>query len=566
MKNKKVLLFISFIIATLYFSVQLFSIGSKDIPTTYWAPEEDGSIVEVNISPKTFIKDFYIYFGYGDGKVNIQFFSNNSMVFQQSLQSAFFQGKVISVSNNVDKILMVTYGNAFEIKEIAAKKDDKQFINLSNTAINILKGSNYSGNSHNLVDEQDKMKNIVNYRYSSYFDEIYHARTAYELLKGLPPFDLVHPPLGKWLISVGMATWGVNPFGWRVMNLIFGSMALVLILILLTKLYKPSFWCGIAVTLLMATDFLHCSLSRTANLDTFSLFFILLCSIFGITYINSTITKKEESWKVDLAYFLAFTIGGLAFACKWNALYTITPILVVSFAYKVYSFIKSRDRNWATKTIMYGLLSIIVFITPYYLTYLPITIRYPYHRLPWAVVSDFVMLQQHIWKYHSTLVATHPFSSEWYQWLLATKPLWAYYDNSLPGNLRSTIAYLGNPIMWGLGLLALIYLLIVALKNPKDNLGSFIVIASYVFSIIPWMFIGRIKFIYHYYLALPWLYITIAMAIDKLSLKQQLKEKVTMAVTGLALIMFVIYYPALSGLTVSSRYIDMLRITRNWIF
>ncbi|WP_252864496.1 hypothetical protein [Caldicellulosiruptor bescii] len=176
------------------------------------------------------------------------------------------------------------------------------------------------------------------------------------------------------------------------------------------------------------------------------------------------------------------------------------------------------------------------------------------------------MLQNHIWKYHSTLVATHPFSSEWYQWLLATKPLWAYYDNSLPSNLRSTIAYLGNPVIWGLGLLALAYLLIVALKNPKDNLSSFIVITSYISSIVPWMFIGRIKFIYHYYLALPWLYIAIAMAIDNLRLKQGLKEKVAMTVSSLALIMLIIYYPAVSGLTVSAKYINMLKIMKSWIF
>ncbi|PFH16308.1 LOW QUALITY PROTEIN: dolichyl-phosphate-mannose-protein mannosyltransferase [Caldicellulosiruptor bescii] len=558
MKGKNVLLLLSILIATGYFILQVISIGSREIPTTYWASKEEGSTIEVRISPKMFIKDFFIYFGYGDGKVDIQFLNDNSVIFQQSVQSAFFQGKVILVNNVVDKVLIVTHGNGLEIREIAAKKDDKQFIDFSKAEIVILKGFKYLGNPYNLVDEQAKMRSIVSYRYSSYFDEIYHARTAYELLKGLPPYDLVHPPLGKWLISVGMAVWGVNPFGWRIVNLIFGSIALVLILILFTKLHKPSFWCGIAIIILMASDFLHNSLSRTANLDTFSLFFILLCSIFGMSYISSILKRKKLS-KTNLAYFLTFSTGGLAFACKWNALYSIIPILTISFSYRVHNLIKNNDKNWVVKVIKNGLLSIIAFLIPYYLTYLPITIKYPYHNLPGAVISDFIMLQNHIWKYHSTLVATHPFSSEWYQWLLATKPLWAYYDNSLPSNLRSTIAYLGNPVIWGLGLLALAYLLIVALKNPKDNLSSFIVITSYISSIVPWMFIGRIKFIYHYYLALPWLYIAIAMAIDNLRLKQGLKEKVAMTVSSLALIMLIIYYPAVSGLTVSAKYINMLR-------
>lgn len=90
--------------------------------------------------------------------------------------------------------------------------------------------------------------------------------------------------------------------------------------------------------------------------------------------------------------------------------------------------------------------------------------------------------------------------------------------------MRSTIAYLGNPVMWGLGLLAMVYLLVVAAKIPKQ-FEPFIVIASYVSSIVPWIFISRIKFIYHYYLALPWLYIAVVMVIDNLNLKQSLKRR-----------------------------------------
>ncbi|WP_271628592.1 glycosyltransferase family 39 protein [Caldicellulosiruptor sp. DIB 104C] len=565
MKNKNSLIIFAILIATIYFTLQVITIGSRDIPVTYWAPKEEGCIIEISIA-KEFIKDFFAYFGYGDGKIDVQFLKDNSIILQQSVQAAFYQGKIVPVNNIVDKIIIVTHGNNIEIKEIAARKDYKNFLNLSKAVINILKGSKYIGNPNNIVDEQSKMRTILNYRYSSYFDEIYHARTAYELLKGLPPYDLVHPPLGKWLISIGMAIWGVNPFGWRFVNLIFGSIVLVLILILLTKLYKPSFWCGIAITILLASDFLHNSLSRTANIDTFSLFFVILCSILGMSYINNMRHMREKLERTDIVYFLTFSAGGLAFACKWNALYPIIPVLTISFGYKLYNIIKNNNKSWILKTVKQGVLSILAFTIPYYLAYLPITIKYPYHNLPWAIISDFIMLQKHIWKYHSTLVATHPFSSEWYQWLLSTKPLWAYFDNSLPTNLRSTIAYLGNPVMWGLGLLAMVYLLVIAAKNPKNNLSLFIVIASYVSSIVPWIFISRIKFIYHYYLALPWLYIAVVMVIDNLNLKQSLKKKVAITLSVLGLIMLVIFYPAVSGLTVSAKYIELLRIMKSWIF
>ena len=47
-----------------------------------------------------------------------------------------------------------------------------------------------------------------------YFDEIYHARTAFEHIMGWEPYEITHPPLGKIIISVGIRIFGMNPF-WR---------------------------------------------------------------------------------------------------------------------------------------------------------------------------------------------------------------------------------------------------------------------------------------------------------------------------------------------------------------
>ena len=48
------------------------------------------------------------------------------------------------------------------------------------------------------------------------FDEIYHARTAYEHILGMKPYENSHPPLGKLFISLGILAFGMNPFGWRI--------------------------------------------------------------------------------------------------------------------------------------------------------------------------------------------------------------------------------------------------------------------------------------------------------------------------------------------------------------
>ena len=53
------------------------------------------------------------------------------------------------------------------------------------------------------------------YYNSTYFDEIYHARTAYEQLRGVYPYEVSHPPLGKEILSLGIVLFGMMPFGWR---------------------------------------------------------------------------------------------------------------------------------------------------------------------------------------------------------------------------------------------------------------------------------------------------------------------------------------------------------------
>ena len=57
---------------------------------------------------------------------------------------------------------------------------------------------------------------------STYFDEIYHARTAYEHIHGIRPYENTHPPLGKILIGIRIRLFGMTPFGWRFIGTLLG--------------------------------------------------------------------------------------------------------------------------------------------------------------------------------------------------------------------------------------------------------------------------------------------------------------------------------------------------------
>ena len=75
-----------------------------------------------------------------------------------------------------------------------------------------------------IIDEQEKIAPYYSYQNSSYFDEIYHARTAYEHIQNIYPYEVSHPPLGKVLMGVGIRIFGMVPFGWRFMGTLAGEL------------------------------------------------------------------------------------------------------------------------------------------------------------------------------------------------------------------------------------------------------------------------------------------------------------------------------------------------------
>ena len=89
-----------------------------------------------------------------------------------------------------------------------------------------------------------------------YFDEIYHARTAYEMIKHENLYEITHPPLGKGLMSIGIRIFGMNPFGWRFMGTLIGILMLPVMYLLAKRLTRRTTFAVVATFLLMF-DFMH---------------------------------------------------------------------------------------------------------------------------------------------------------------------------------------------------------------------------------------------------------------------------------------------------------------------
>jgi dolichyl-phosphate-mannose--protein O-mannosyl transferase len=156
-------------------------------------------------------------------------------------------------------------------------------------------------------------------------------------------------------------------------------------------------------------------------------------------------------------------------------------------------------------------------------------------------------------KYHGrdVLDATHPYSSKWYQWLVNGRPI--LYYNTYTGNMRSSFSAFGNPAVWWGGLIA-IAAMVVRAKRHKDGKALFILI-GYLSQILPWIAIERVLFIYHYFPST--IFIIMALAHVFNTIYENKRGRYKMAVYGYTAAtgaLFVMFFPALTGMSVSRSY------------
>src|SRR5690606_8988960 len=77
---------------------------------------------------------------------------------------------------------------------------------------------------------------------------------------------VVHPPLGKWVIALGLAALGAdNPVGWRISTAFVGILLVVLVMLVARFLFRSSLVAGLA-GLFIAVDGHAIVMSRTALL------------------------------------------------------------------------------------------------------------------------------------------------------------------------------------------------------------------------------------------------------------------------------------------------------------
>lgn len=431
-----------------------------------------------------------------------------------------------------------------------------------------------------LVDEQQVVPAYTTYENSTYFDEIYHARTAYEHILGLEPYENTHPTLGKLIISLGIRIFGMNPFGWRFMGALFGVLMLPVLYHLLKQLFGRTRLCT-AGTLLFAFDFMHFTQTRIATIDTYAVFFLLLMYDAMLVFLRRDLLR--DSWKKLLPPLLACGVfTGLGIAAKWTAAYGALGLAALFFGKLLFTYWDARRRGEETVPLLMKCGKLCAWCCLFFLAlpfgiyfgaFLPITTLSHNAGNLWGAFWNY---QVTMFRYHSTLEATHSFASSWYEWPLDIRPIWYFAGDTQEG--YSTISAFGNPLLWWAGIPALGAAACLWWKERFRWAG--LVLAGFLSVYLPWVLVPRLTFIYHYFTAVPFLVVALCGVFSQLYQRGGFARQLTFpggiqcsgatlllaAFTAACLLLFAVYFPVLSGSPTTRDYANALELFETWYF
>jgi dolichyl-phosphate-mannose--protein O-mannosyl transferase len=342
------------------------------------------------------------------------------------------------------------------------------------------------------------------------------------------------------------------------MGVIFATLMMPLVYVVGKELFGT--WIGaFSSAFLLTFDFMNFTMGRMATADMYVAFFSLTSQLLFLIYIKNVL---KNGWKTSIVpMFLAVLFFAFGFSTKWTVLFGFSGQLAMLLALRLKEVIKLKD-NLAAKVKLFfsrpffmvlGFVGVAVCI--YFLTFVP-------SMIVGRSLTDVIDVQWSMFSYHSSLVSTHPFSSEWWTWPLLIRPIWLALGR-LPNNMVSTIVAMGNPAVWWTSFMFVILNVENAIR--KRGFPSIFLSTLFFFQWLPFALISRTTYLYHFYSCVPILCLTTAFFVNK-SWNNKYGKITTLTYFVLVVTLFVLFYPAISGMPVSTSWIESLKWLKSWVF
>ncbi len=405
-----------------------------------------------------------------------------------------------------------------------------------------------------LTDEQDIIPAEYSFKNGTYFDEIYHARTALEMIEEIWPYEITHPPLGKAILSLGIRLFGMTPFGWRFMGTLFGVLMLPALYLLLKRMFGCA-WVAAAGSTVFAFDFMHFVQTRIATIDTYAVFFIILMHLFMYLWLTE---PPERSRRRLLWLGLTGVSFGMGAASKWVCIYAGAGLGIIWLVYWAVRFVREKKAALNEFWLNVGWCLVFFILVPcliYYVSYWSYGPSQgadgPFRLFSKKYLQVVIDNQTYMWNYHSDLVSTHPYSSKWYQWLFDARPI-LYYLDSAPGGETVSFAAFNNPLVSWAGLIAMGAMGWLAVRR-KDERAAFIFI-GYMANLLPWVLVSRLTFAYHYFPCTVFLVLAIGYVFADLRRYDSAWKASIGSFSAVAVGLFAVFYPVLAGIPRTAQY------------
>ncbi len=566
-------------IVLFYGTIAIVNLGDTKVPQTEMIiPAEHEVVVDMGEAKR--VDMIYMYNGHFEGRRFQVDVSNDGVNYEGigecKVDDVFKWNKLHRIDEDGDSYNLQNQYRYVRFKALdEARIREIVFLDDYNNVMTPVNAGDYPS----LFDEQDRMEYPVTWRSGTYFDEIYHARTAQEMTEGAYNYENTHPPLGKFIMSIGIRLFGMNPFGWRIMGTLFGIGMLPILFAFARRLFDGRTWAAGVATALFAFDFMHFSQTRIATIDVYGTFFII--AMFFFMYWYSQMSFYDTPLIKTFVPLLGAAVSmGLGCASKWTAVYAAAGMAILFFSVIVrrcreYRLAKADPTGetagikhqfimdvWLKYTFITFGVCVLLFIVLagliYLLSYLPFS-----NGQDMGLWDRMIKNQVDMYNYHSTLDATHPYSSVWYEWPLMIRPVFYYCGTTLEG-LKEGISAFGNPLVWWAGVPALIYMVyrMIRYNDTKARVLTFI----YVLQLVPYLLISRCTFMYHYFPSVPFVVLMIVYTMVVLDKKEGKHwRKWIYVYTGAAVMLFFLFYPVISGMPVEGSYIqDGLKWMPDW--
>ncbi|BAR07484.1 glycosyl transferase family 39 [Scardovia inopinata] len=426
---------------------------------------------------------------------------------------------------------------------------------------------------------------------------------------------VVHPPLGKWFIALGLELFGGagNIAAWRAATALAGTLGILLLCRVTLKLFHNLPLTALA-GLFLSVDGLGIVMSRTGILDIFIMTLALgafLCLLNHREWALGRLTDYADEHLISrqtpsiqpgpLVFFswwrlAAAILLGLSCGIKWSGIYFFAVFALISVFWDAYTRHELGYKNWFVSAIIRdGLPTALYMIPTVALTYLATwagwfihpdsylhswAAAHPGQGVTWLPDSlrSFLEYHREMWQFHVSLDTPHTYMANAWLWPLQIRPtsFWWSEPQGRPGlcptNPVSTcvtdVVALGNPLLWWTGSLCAILTLVIVLIAKRGDWRAAAVLAGWVGGWAPWLlYQNRTTFNFYAVAFLPWVILSIIYVLNWL--RQELSASIYRIIlflgTGAILLVSAYFFPIWTAIPVPYHFWYSHMWLQSWI-